>query len=399
MRRFWFAWLVLLAIPVGFGGHSVSLWTHIGVATVACLSYQLLWGQGGMLSFGQAVYTGAGAYVAIHLMRGIAQGWPIPMVLVPLFAALATAGLAWVLGGISTRRSGAPLAMITLGLGELAWALAPLFPAVFGGEAGFSADRTTGPHALGWSGQTPLQMYVLVMVYLCICLWALHRLRQTPLGLYLRAAREQSSRLAHIGPDPHRVRWTAFVMAGAVAGLAGGLSALVFEIVTPEAFNPVRSGELLVFTVLGGSRHLAGAVLGGALMVLTHTTLAQWTPASGLYLGVLFMVLVMQAPQGLAGLVVQHVGQWREGFWVRPTVGAALRLGAAWGAVVGLGVLVEMAYQHQSLSTSGPLLNLPFLSLDITQSLHWAGVVAWTLVWAGVWELSRRRRLQTRQQS
>lgn len=394
MRSLWIVVLALASLPLWAGhGHSLSLWTQIGVGTVACLSYQWLWGQGGMLSFGQAIYTGAGAYVAIHLMRGIALGWPVPMVLVPLLAALATGGLAWALGGISTRRSGAPLAMITLGLGELMWALAPIFPDWFGGEAGWSADRTAGTPVLGWSGQTPAQMYVLVLVYLGVCLWGLHSLQGTPLGLYLRAAREQGSRLAHIGPDPHRVRWMAFVIAGAVAGLAGGLSALVFEIVTPEAFNPVRSGELLVFTVLGGSRHLAGAVVGGALLVLAHTSLARWTPASGLYLGVLFMVLVMHAPQGLAGLVAKHWAQWRTGALARPPWSALwptlLRLGMAAGAWLGAGVLVEMAYQHQTLSTSGSLLALPGVMLDITQLAHWAGVAAWTLVCSLIWWLSR----------
>ena len=400
MRRALFLVLLLLLLPMWTGqGHGLSLLTQMGVAAMACLSYQWLWGQGGMLSFGQAVYTGAGAYLAVHLMRMADAGWPVPTVLVPLLAGLGTAFLAWALGGISTRRPGAALAMITLGLGELAWALAPVFPSVFGGEGGLSADRTAGLSLGIWQGANPWHLYALVCVYLLLALWGLGKVEHSPLGLYVRAVREQAGRLAHVGPDPHRVRWTAFVLAGGIAGVAGGLSAMVFEIVTPEAFNPVRSGELLLFTVLAGSRHWAGALLGGALTVLAHTTLPQWTPASGLYLGVLFMVLVTRAPQGLAGLALQW---WRREpgrslTWPKPV--ACLQAVAALGALGFAGGLVEMAYQYQQLSTAGSVMPWLGLTLKLDQPLHWMGMTLAALVWAGVWAVSSTHRRHARKEA
>lgn len=390
MRRTLFLFLLLLLLPVWSGqGHGLSLLTQMGVAAIACLSYQWLWGQGGMLSFGQAVYTGAGAYLAVHLMRQAEAGWPVPIVLVPLLAGLGTAGLAWALGGISTRRPGAALAMITLGLGELAWALVPVFPSVFGGEGGLSADRTAGLSLVIWQGASPWHMYALVCVYVLLAMWGLSMVERSPLGLYVRAAREQAGRLAHVGPDPHRVRWMAFVLAGGIAGVSGGLSAMVFEIVTLDAFSPVRSGELLLFTVLAGSHHWAGALLGGALTVLAHTTLPLWTPASGLYLGVLFMVLVIRAPQGLAGLAMpwMRLEPWRALTWPKPLAWfqAVMALGAL-GLTAGL---VEMAYQYQQLSTAGSVMHWLGLTLKLDQPLHWMGMTLSAVGCAGVWACSR----------
>ena len=373
-------------------GHGLSLLTQMGVAAIACLSYQWLWGQGGMLSFGQAVYTGAGAYLAVHLMRMADAGWPVPMVLVPLLAGLGTAVLAWALGGISTRRPGAALAMITLGLGELAWALAPVFPSVFGGEGGLSADRTAGLSLGIWQGANPWHLYALVSLYLFLVMWGLNTVERSALGLYVRAAREQTGRLAHVGPDPHRVRWMAFVLAGGVAGVAGGLSAMVFEIVTPEAFNPVHSGELLLFTVLAGSRHWVGALLGGALTVLAHTTLPLWTPASGLYLGVLFMVLVVRAPQGLVGLALHEWGRGPGRAWTWPRPLACLQAVAALGALALTAGLVEMAYQYQQLSTLGSVMPWLGLTLELDQPLHWMGMLLAAVVCAGGWAITLTHR-------
>ena len=105
-----------------------SVLTQIAVAMVACLSYNMLWGQGGMLSFGHAVYTGLGAYMAMHVLQGLGHGgWGIPVSLIPLVGGVCGMGFAVVLGYVSTRKSGTTLAMITLGLGELVFAIALMF--------------------------------------------------------------------------------------------------------------------------------------------------------------------------------------------------------------------------------------------------------------------------------
>jgi branched-chain amino acid transport system permease protein len=116
-----------------------SVLTQIAIAMVACLSYNMLWGQGGMLSFGHAVYTGLGAYMAMHVMQGLGSGgWGVPVSLIPLVGGVCGMGFAVVLGYVSTRKSGTTLAMITLGLGELVFAMSLMFSDFFGGEAGLS---------------------------------------------------------------------------------------------------------------------------------------------------------------------------------------------------------------------------------------------------------------------
>ena len=145
-HRFIWAWplvgLLLLCLPLAWESrHALGLASQMGIAVLACLSFHVLWGQGGMLSFGHAVYTGAGAYLCMHTLQALAaHGWPLPVALLPLLAGLGTAVLALPMGWLSTRRPGTPFAMITLGLGELVWALALMWPAWSGGESGLSGS-------------------------------------------------------------------------------------------------------------------------------------------------------------------------------------------------------------------------------------------------------------------
>src|SRR4051794_21616097 len=148
----WGGYALLLAIaPLVF--HSSldqSVLTQIGIAIVACLSYNMLLGQGGMLSFGHAVYTGLASFVAVHAMIGVANGsFPIPMALVPVVGGLAGMAFAMVLGYVTTKKAGTPFAMITLGIGELVAATVLMIPEFFGGEGGISSNRTGGKPWLG----------------------------------------------------------------------------------------------------------------------------------------------------------------------------------------------------------------------------------------------------------
>ncbi|MBK1684982.1 branched-chain amino acid ABC transporter permease, partial [Rhodoferax fermentans] len=115
-----------------------SLLSQIGIAIIVCLSYNLLLGQGGLVSFGHAVYSGMGAYLAMHTLNRVSGGWPLPVSLIPLAGGLGSVLLALLLGWVSTRRAGTAFAMITFGVGELIWASALVLPGFFGGEGGLS---------------------------------------------------------------------------------------------------------------------------------------------------------------------------------------------------------------------------------------------------------------------
>jgi branched-chain amino acid transport system permease protein len=389
----WTAFAVLLlAAPWFFSsGLGLSVLSQVGIAMIACLSYNLLYGQGGMLSFGHAVYSGAGAYMAIHALNLVSAGaLSLPVSLMPVVGGLAGMALAAVLGWFSTRHSGMPFAMISLGLAELAFAAVLMFPDVFGGEAGISGNRVVGEPVMGLNFASGWQLYHLVAAYTLVCALAMFAFTQTPLGRLLNAVRDNAQRVAFMGYSAHRIRYTAFVIAGFFAGVAGGLSALLFEIVTAEVVSTARSGAYLIFTVLGGSGSFLGPMVGAVLMVCSTVLLSSWTRAWLLYLGLLFLFVVMFCPGGVVGALGalrRPATWWSTPQWPWRVLGVLA--GAA--AVLGFAALVEMVYHLQWGSVVGS--HLPFLGvvLDVQQPEHWwlAGLTL-TLGGGLCWGLFRR---------
>ena len=183
---------VLVVAPWVFTSNlSMTMLSQMGIAIIACLSYNILLGQGGMLSFGHAVYSGMGSYVAIHALNAIHQGhWPIPVSLLPLIGGLAGMGFAVLLGFVTTRKSGTTFSMITLGMAELVFAMSLMFAEFFGGEAGVSANRVVGQPVLGITFGPQRQVYYLIAVYTLVCVVLMYLLTQTPLGRILNAVRD-----------------------------------------------------------------------------------------------------------------------------------------------------------------------------------------------------------------
>ena len=170
---------------------AVTMLSQIGIAIVACLSYNMLLGQGGMLSFGHAVYTGLASFVAIHALKAIGGGsLPIPVSLIPLVGGFAGLGFAVLLGFVTTKKSGTTFAMITLGLGELVFAMSLMIPEFFGGEAGVAANRVVGKPVLGITFGPQIQVYYLLAIYTLICTAAMYAFTRTPLGRMLNAVRD-----------------------------------------------------------------------------------------------------------------------------------------------------------------------------------------------------------------
>lgn len=385
--------LVLLLAPRLFGsGLGVTLLAQMGIAVIACLSYNVLLGQGGLLSFGHAVYTGLGAYAAIHALAWVNQGGgPLPVSLLPLVGGLA--GLFWaaLLGWVCTRRGGTTFGMITLGLGELVFALSFMLDDFFGGEAGVTADRVTGPPVWGISFGPLLQVYYLIAAYTLVCVALLYAFTRTPLGRLLNATRDNAERVAFIGFDPHWVRYLAFLVAGFFAGVAGGLSAVLFEIVTAEAVGAMRSGAYLLFTFLGGTALFAGPIIGGVLMVLATVLLSELTRAWLLYLGLAFMLMVRWAPGGLAGLALAHGRVLGQGAWRRlwPHY-LALALALA-PLLLGASALIELLYQRQlEINPDGHLRWLG-LGLSAHATASWLGMAALAAVGAALTAWAGRR--------
>jgi branched-chain amino acid transport system permease protein len=390
-------WMVfavaLLAAPWIFSsGLGLSVLSQIGIAMIACLSFNLLYGQGGMLSFGHAVYSGAGAYMAIHSLNMVSAGaLYVPVSLLPLVGGLAGMALAALFGWFSTRHSGMPFAMISLGLAELAFVAVLMFPDVFGGEAGISGNRVVGKPVAGVNFASGWQLYHLIAAYTMVCALAMFAFTKTPLGRLLNAVRDNAQRVAFMGYSAHRIRYTAFVIAGFFAGVAGGLSALLFEIVTAEVVSTARSGAYLIFTVVGGSGSFVGPMVGAVLMVCSTVLLSSWTRAWLLYLGLLFMLVVMFFPGGVVGALCalrRPASGWPTSQWR----GRVLGVMAGAVAVLGFAALVEMIYHLQWGSVLGSRLVFLGVVLDVQRAAHWWWAALALTVGGGLsWGLSRHR--------
>ena len=375
---------VLLGLaPLFFSGSfALALLSQMGIAIVACLSFNLLFGQGGMLSFGHAVYAGLGGFVAMHALNifSAGAGW-LPVSLVPLCGGLGGLAFALVFAYPSTRRAGSSFAMITLGLGELVYALTTLLPGFFGGEAGIAGNRVNGHTVWGLSFGPAIELYYLLALYTLVCALLMYLFTRTPLGQLLQAVRDNPQRVASIGYDPQRVRYLAMSLAGFFAGISGGMAALHFEIVNAESVGSARSAAYLVFTVLGGTASFAGPVLGGVLMVLCTVLLSAWTKAWLLYLGLGFVLVVVYAPGGLAGVLAQQLRLARDGRllpllpWYCTL--AACGLVALWGVALA----IEMLYHQQLHAASGSAFMFLGLALDTATPGSW--ITALGLLLAG----------------
>jgi branched-chain amino acid transport system permease protein len=407
MRRIVLPWLLfalmLLAAPLVFPqSAALSLLSQMGTMVLLCLSYNMLLGEGGMLSFGHAVYSGLGAFGAIHLMNRMADGvLAFPVTLVPLVGGLTGALCAVVLGYLTTRRAGTTFAMITLGLVELVSACVLMFPEVFGGEGGISGNRVIGEPVLGISYGPQIQVYYLIAGWLLVCAIAIHALRHTPLGRILNAVRDNPERAAFLGYDPQRVRYLALILSAFFAGVSGGLSAIKFEIVSAEYVGALRSGTILLFTFIGGTAYFYGPVIGGVVGVLFSSWLSAYTQAWQFYLGALFILIVMTTPGGLASLIDRS---WHllQGGQVNARLAGRLAwwLAAAFCTLTGVILATEMAYQASlgSLADTGEgaaSLMLWGWRIDVHAAAPWGLAALCVVVGAGAlvaWQSSGRAR-------
>jgi branched-chain amino acid transport system permease protein len=299
-------------------------------------------------------------------------------------------GFAVLLGYVTTRKSGTPFAMITLGMAELVFAMSLMFSEFFGGEAGVSGNRVVGQAFFGITFGPARQMYYLIAVYTFVCVALMFAFTQTPLGRILNAVRDNPERVEFIGYNTQRVRYTAFIISGFFAGVAGGLGALLFEIVTAEVVGAGRSGAYLLFTFLGGATFFFGPIIGAVLMVLASVLLSELTKAWLLYLGLVFLFMVMYAPGGIASLIMMNLrvaafGKLRQ-IWV-----SYLALGVTAGVVLlGAGAMIEMVYHLQLNAGIGDELRFLGVPLHARGLNSWFGAVFVTATGLGLFELARR---------
>jgi branched-chain amino acid transport system permease protein len=394
----WLIWcafaVILVAAPLIFTkGASLSILSQIGTVMIFALSYNMLLGQGGMLSFGHAVYSGLGAFFAIHAMNLAAAGkiW-MPVTLIPLVGGLAGMFFGMLFGYVTTKKSGTTFAMITLGIVELVFACSLMFPEFFGGEGGISTNRVYGEKFLGITFGPQIQVYYLIAFWLFISTIGMYAFTQTPLGRIINAVRDNPERVEFIGYDTQWARYLTLILSGFFAGIAGGMSAISFEIVTAENISAHASGSVLLFTFIGGGGFFFGPMIGAIIGVFLTVMLSDFTKAWQLYLGVFFIVIVMYAPGGIASLIMQLVRVFRHGMFGRVASLLALASATTLVAFTGMAAMIEMLYHLTLESGSGTAMKLFGMKADAARMTPWL-IAAVLLLFGGISFLRARRLL------
>ena len=339
--------LLFLFLPLIFsGGFSLSMLSQMGIMIIFALSYNMLLGQTGLLSFGHAVYFGLGAFVTAHAINFVEAGtFGLPISFMPLVGGMTGLFFSLILGFVTTRRPGTPFAMISLGIAEMVAASALMFTTFFGGEGGIVTNRTAGGAIWGVSYGPQIQVYFLIAVWCFVSMALMFAITRTPLGRIANAVRDNPERAQFIGYNPTRVRWLMMSLAGFFAGIAGALATINYEIITAEALGLMASGNVVLMAFIGGIGQFWGPMIGAVLVTWLQSALSNFTQAWLLYFGLLFLLIILFSPGGISNLITIHVPAWRAGVVKRlmPAYGFAFLSGGI--AFIGVVGVIELLYR------------------------------------------------------
>ena len=287
----------------------ITLATKVAILALAAVGLNLALGQGGLVSFGHATFFGLGGY-SMGILASHAQNFT-PLMEAPfliegtnsmpviwLVAILSSAVVALVVGALSLRTSGVYFIMVTLAFGQMFYYFTISWPA-YGGEDGLSIYvRNQFP---GLNTLVPIQFFAICYVLLILALYLMSRLNNSNFGLALAGARQNPERAQTVGINIFRLRLVAFVISGAVTGLAGALFADLNRFVSPTMFSWHTSGQIMIFIILGGVARLYGPVAGAALYIVLEHYLGGLSEYWTLYLGAILIFVVLFARGGLIG--------------------------------------------------------------------------------------------------
>jgi branched-chain amino acid transport system permease protein len=369
----WLGYLAaLFLLPQFFNSIlAISIFNQMAIGIVFALSYNMLLGQGGMLSFGHAVYFGLGGFLAVHTLILIEyETVYFSIIYIPLIGGLFGLLAAIFIGSFSTRKAGTVFAMISLGVGELIAASSLIFVSFFGGEAGISGDRTFGPTFFGADFAQNEQIYYVAAVWVFIATVFMWLFTQTPAGRMANAVRDNPDRAEFIGYSARRVRFISFCASGLFAGIAGGLFALNYEFITEENLNAATSGRVLLMAYIGGLGFFIGPIIGAVILTLMNSLLSNYTELWMLYLGIMFLLTVIFLPRGFAGFVMMHQVAWLNGKLKSLFLPYLLTGLPALFCMFAVVALIEMSHHE---GETFPFLGL---TLDPSSMTAWVGVAA-----------------------
>jgi branched-chain amino acid transport system permease protein len=305
----WAPVLLLLLVPMAAGRYYQYLLTQIFVASLMAIAFNLLLGTTGLLSFGQAAFFGVGAYAVGLLITKAGLGTLSALALAPVAAAAAAA----LIGMFCVRLSGVHFAMLTLAFGQLIYAVVFKWYGLTGGDNGIQGIPVKPIAVPGLGGVdigSTLEMYYFVLAVVALSVEVLRRIRSSPFGATLKSIRENGQRASYLGVNVKLYQWTAFVVAGAFTGLAGGLYALMEKSISPEIINWTKSAEPVLMTIIGGIYTFVGPAVGAVVYIVLNSYLVAWTEKWALVLGLVLLTLVLLLPGGVVGFVNEKARQF-----------------------------------------------------------------------------------------
>ena len=298
-----FLFLFSVPILVSRDWHLMII-SQVGITIIFAISFNQLLGQTGLLNLGHSIFMGAGSYFSGLILLQINNGTLyIPLPILPLFGGVAGFILAGIVGYFSVQRAGMIFAMLTLALLEFVNSFSISFPSVLGG---MTIDRTLNTDFFNFDYKSNRSVCHIVMTWLFISLYVSYYFLQTPLGKMCNAVRENPSRTEYIGYSIYMVRYLSFCFSGFIAGIAGTLFVINYELFSPEVFSLRESFNILAATFIGGTGYFLGPIIGASIFSLSSIVLSNSTELWSLYQGIILMIFVLYFPRGLTGFFIDQ---------------------------------------------------------------------------------------------
>lgn len=362
-------------------GFMTAMFSQMGMMIIFALSYNMLMGEAGLLSFCHAVFFGFAGYCVAHFLNMAGNGGlAIPAELLPIAGGICGGLLAMVFGAMATKQRTMAFAMITFGIGELAVTAAIMFKHFFGGESGITTDRQNTWSLFGVNYAHGLQVYYLVVAWTLIAALGMYYLRGTPLGRMANACRDNYERAQFVGYDPRMVRFIQFVLSGVFAGIGGALYCITYEIVTYDAVNAPLSGNALLMAYIGGVGSFVGPVIGAVLITALQSGLSLMSNSWLVYVGLLFIAMVTFAPTGITGILRAHAPILRAGRLGALSVPYLRLLLPSLAVLLGFVFIVEMLSFATIGASEGKTINVLGVRPDVYTAPPWIATAAGTLI-------------------
>jgi branched-chain amino acid transport system permease protein len=291
---------VAAALPFVGGNYLLTVGSEIAIFVILAVSLHFLMSVGGLASFGHAAYFGLGAYGVAFLAKMAGLPMIVSLLLGPVLGLLGAA----VFGFFAVQLSGVYFAMLTLAFAQIVWSIAFQWVAVTGGDNGI-----LGVWPEKWAA-SPSHFYWLSLGFAALAVAVLRIIVFSPFGFALRATRDSPLRSEAVGINGKRIQWTAFVIAGTVAGSAGALFAYLKGSVFPDSLGISLSVDALVMVLLGGVETVSGAVVGAIVYKALNIWLVSQTDLSKLVLGAFIVLIVVVFPKGIVGMLEMIKNRW-----------------------------------------------------------------------------------------